>query len=197
MKCLVVIDPQNDFCPGGALAVEDGDTIMSSINDMMSVHDLVVLTQDWHAAGHGRCASSHPGKPPLEMVDMPYGPQVLWPDHCIQGSEGAAFHADRDISLASAIIRKGMNPEVDSYSAFFENDKATQTGLAGYLREVGCTHLTMAGLATDFCVAWSAIDGAALGFAVEVRLASCRAIDFNGSLTAALEEMRAAGVTLA
>ena len=197
MKCLVVIDPQNDFCPGGALAVEDGDTIMSSINDMMSVHDLVVLTQDWHPTGHSSFASSHPGKTPLEMVDMPYGPQVLWPDHCIQGSEGAAFHADLDISLASAIIRKGMNPEVDSYSAFFENDKATQTGLAGYLREVGCTHLTMAGLATDFCVAWSAIDGAALGFAVEVRLASCRAIDFNGSLTAALEEMRAAGVTLA
>lgn len=196
MKCLVVIDPQNDFCPGGALAVEDGDTIMSSINDMMSVHDLVVLTQDWHPTGHSSFASSHPGKTPLEMVDMPYGPQVLWPDHCIQGSEGAAFHADLDISLASAIIRKGMNPEVDSYSAFFENDKATQTGLAGYLREVGCTHLTMAGLATDFCVAWSAIDGAALGFAVEVRLASCRAIDFNGSLTAALEEMRAAGVTL-
>ena len=197
MNCLVVIDPQNDFCPGGALAVEDGDTIMSSINDMMSVHDLVVLTQDWHPTGHSSFASSHPGKTPLEMVDMPYGPQVLWPDHCIQGSEGAAFHADLDISLASAIIRKGMNPEVDSYSAFFENDKATQTGLAGYLREVGCTHLTMAGLATDFCVAWSAIDGAALGFAVEVRLASCRAIDFNGSLTAALEEMRAAGVTLA
>ena len=196
MKCLVVIDPQNDFCPGGALAVEDGDTIMSSINDMMSVHDLVVLTQDWHPTGHSSFASSHSGKTPLEMVDMPYGPQVLWPDHCIQGSEGAAFHADLDISLASAIIRKGMNPEVDSYSAFFENDKATQTGLAGYLREVGCTHLTMAGLATDFCVAWSAIDGAALGFAVEVRLASCRAIDFNGSLTAALEEMRAAGVTL-
>ena len=196
MKCLVVIDPQNDFCPGGALAVEDGDTIMSSINDMMSVHDLVVLTQDWHPTGHSSFASSHPGKTPLEMVDMPYGPQVLWPDHCIQGSEGAAFHADLDISLASAIIRKGMNPEVDSYSAFFENDKATQTGLAGYLREVGCTHLTMAGLATDFCVAWSAIDGAALGFAVEVRLASCRAIDFNGSLTAAGEEMRAAGVTL-
>ena len=196
VKCLVVIDPQNDFCPGGALAVEDGDTIMSSINDMMSVHDLVVLTQDWHPTGHSSFASSHPGKTPLEMVDMPYGPQVLWPDHCIQGSEGAAFHADLDISLASAIIRKGMNPEVDSYSAFFENDKATQTGLAGYLREVGCTHLTMAGLATDFCVAWSAIDGAALGFAVEVRLASCRAIDFNGSLTAALEEMRAAGVTL-
>ena len=196
MKCLVVIDPQNDFCPGGALAVKDGDTIMSSINDMMSVHDLVVLTQDWHPTGHSSFASSHPGKTPLEMVDMPYGPQVLWPDHCIQGSEGAAFHADLDISLASAIIRKGMNPEVDSYSAFFENDKATQTGLAGYLREVGCTHLTMAGLATDFCVAWSAIDGAALGFAVEVRLASCRAIDFNGSLTAALEEMRAAGVTL-
>ena len=197
MNCLVVIDPQNDFCPGGALAVEDGDQIMSSINEMMAAHDLVVLTQDWHPQGHSSFASSHPGKAPLEMIDMPYGPQVLWPDHCIQGSEGAGFHPTLDISRASAIIRKGMNPDVDSYSAFFENDKVTQTGLAGYLREFGCTHLTMAGLATDFCVAWSALDGAAQGFEVEVRLTSCRAIDFDGSLGAAVKNMRGAGVKLA
>lgn len=196
MNCLVVIDPQNDFCPGGALAVDDGNAIMPSINEMMATHDLVVLTQDWHPPGHGSFASSHQGKAPLEMVDMPYGPQVLWPDHCIQGSEGAVFHPALDTSKASAIIRKGMNPEVDSYSAFFENDKVTQTGLAGYLREVGCTHLTMVGLATDFCVAWSALDGAAQGFVVEVHLASCRAIDFDGSLDTALENMRAAGVKL-
>ena len=196
MNCLVVIDPQNDFCPGGALAVDDGNAIMPSINEMMATHDLVVLTQDWHPLGRGSFASSHQGKAPLEMIDMPYGPQVLWPDHCIQGSKGAAFHPALDTSKASAIIRKGMNPEVDSYSAFFENDKVTQTGLAGYLREVGCTHLTMVGLATDFCVAWSALDGAAQGFVVEVRLASCRAIDFDGSLDTALENMRAAGVKL-
>ncbi len=173
MNCLDVIDPRNDFCPGGAWALEDGDTIMSSINDMMSAHHLVMLTQDWHLAAHSSFASSHPGKTPLEMVEMPYGPQALLPDHCIQGSEVTAFHAGPDTSLASAIIRKGMNPEVDSYSAFFENDKVTQTGLAEYLREVGCTHLTMAGLATNFCVAWSTIDGAAQSFPLEARLASC------------------------
>ncbi len=196
MNCLVVIDPQNDFCPGGALAVAGGDTIMSSINEMMEEHDLVVLTQDWHPQRHSSFASSHQGKVPLEIINMPYGPQVLWPDHCIQGSEGAAFHPAIDASRASAIIRKGMNSAVDSYSAFFENDKVTQTGLSGYLREVGCNHLTMAGLATDFCVAWSAIDGAAQGFEVEVRLENCRAIDFDGSLDTALENMRSAGVIL-
>ncbi len=196
MNCLVVIDPQNDFCPGGALAVGDGDQIMSSINEMMAAHDLVVLTQDWHPQGHSSFASSHPGKAPLEMIDMPYGPQVLWPDHCIQGSEGAAFHPALDTTRAAVIIRKGMSPSVDSYSAFFENDKRTQTGLAGYLREVGCTQLTMAGLATDFCVAWSALDGVSEGFEVEVWLASCRGINFDGSLDTALKNMRNAGVKL-
>ena len=131
MNCLVVIDPQNDFCPGGALAVGEGDQIMSSINEMMAAHDLVVLTQDWHPQDHSSFASSHPGKAPLEMIDMPYGPQVLWPDHCIQGSDGAAFHPALDTSRAAAIIHKGMNPSVDSYSTFLENDKKTQIGLAG------------------------------------------------------------------
>ena len=197
LSCLVVIDPQNDFCPGGALAVKDGDAIMSAINEMMAGYNLVVLTQDWHPPGHSSFASSHQGKAPLEVIDMHYGPQVLWPDHCIQRSDGSAFHPALDTSRASAIIRKGMNPAVDSYSAFFENDKVTQTGLAGYLREVGCTSLTMVGLATDFCVAWSAIDGAAQGFEVKVLLANCRAIDFDGSLDAAVDNMRSAGVILA
>jgi len=196
MKCLVVIDPQNDFCPGGALAVGGGDEIMPSINAMMTDHDLVVLTQDWHPKGHSSFASSHEGKTPLELIEMPYGPQVLWPDHCIQGSEGAAFHAALDTSRAAAIIRKGMNPDVDSYSAFFENDKVTPTGLGGFLRDRGCSKLTMAGLATDFCVAWSALDGVAQGFDVTVKLSSCRGIDFDGSLDAALENMRDAGVKL-
>ena len=196
MKCLVVIDPQNDFCPGGALAVGGGDEIMPSINAMMADHDLVVLTQDWHPKGHSSFASSHDGKAPLELIEMPYGPQVLWPDHCIQGSDGAAFHAALDTSSAAAIIRKGMNPDVDSYSAFFENDKVTPTGLSGFLRDRGCTNLTMAGLATDFCVAWSALDGVAQGFDVTVKLSSCRGIDFDGSLDAALENMRNAGVKL-
>ena len=196
MSCLVVIDPQNDFCPGGALAVEGGDQIMPSINEMMAAHDVVVLTQDWHPQGHSSFASSHSGKAPLEMIDMYYGPQVLWPDHCIQGSDGAAFHPALDTSRAAAIIRKGMNPAVDSYSAFFENDKKTQTGLTGYLRDIGCTQLTVAGLATDFCVAWSALDGVSEGFEVEVQLASCRGINFNGSLNAALENMRNSGVKL-
>ena len=131
MNCLVVIDPQNDFCPGGALAVGDGDQIMSSINEMMAAHDLVVMTQDWHPQSHSSFASSHPRKASLEMIDIPYGPQVLWPDHCIQGSDGAAFHPALDTSRAAAIIHKGMNPSVDSYSTFLENDKKTQIGLAG------------------------------------------------------------------
>jgi len=196
MRGLIVIDPQNDFCPGGALAVDGGDQIMPSINEMMAEHDLIVLTQDWHPAGHSSFASSHQGQAPFSMIEMPYGPQVLWPDHCIQGSDGAAFHAKLDTTKATAIIRKGMNPRVDSYSAFFENDKVTPTGLSGLLKDRGCTKLTMAGLATDFCVAWSALDGIAQGFDVDVRLASCRAIDLDGSLDAALEAMRTAGVRL-
>jgi len=196
MKALVVIDPQNDFCPGGALAVTDGDSIMEPINGMMDAFDLVILTQDWHPQGHSSFASSHDGAAPFTLTEMPYGPQVLWPDHCIQGSDGAAFHPALDTVRADAVIRKGTNPAVDSYSAFFENDKATATGLAGLLRDRGCEDLTMVGLATDYCVAWSALDGVANGFRVEVRLPACRAIDLDGSLDKALADMRAAGVTL-
>ncbi|MEL0132392.1 MAG: bifunctional nicotinamidase/pyrazinamidase [Rhodobiaceae bacterium] len=196
MKALVVIDPQIDFCPGGALAVADGDSIMQPINAMMGAFDMVILTQDWHPQGHSSFASSHEGAAPFTLTEMPYGPQVLWPDHCIQGSEGAAFHPALDTDRADAVIRKGTNPAVDSYSAFFENDRATVTGLAGLLRDRGCEDLTMVGLATDYCVAWSALDGVANGFRVEVRLPACRAIDLDGSLDKALADMRAAGVTL-
>ena len=196
MKALVIIDPQNDFCPGGALAVADGDSIMPPINAMMEAFDLVILTQDWHPQGHSSFASSHDGAAPFSLTEMPYGPQVLWPDHCIQGSDGAAFHPALDTVRADAVIRKGSNPAVDSYSAFFENDKATATGLAGLLRDRGCEDLTMVGLATDYCVAWSALDGVANGFRVEVRLSACRAIDLDGSLDTSLANMRAAGVKL-
>ena len=196
MKALVVIDPQNDFCPGGALAVAEGDSIMQPINEMMGAFDLVILTQDWHPQGHSSFASSHGGAAPFSLTDMPYGPQVLWPDHCIQGSDGAAFHPALDTVRADAVIRKGSNLAVDSYSAFFENDKATATGLAGLLRDRCCEDLTMVGLATDYCVAWSALDGVANGFRVEVRLPACRAIDLDGSLDKSLADMRAAGVTL-
>ena len=196
MKALIVIDPQNDFCPGGALAVAGGDEIMPQINAMMADFDLVVLTQDWHPAGHSSFASSHAGADPFTVTDMPYGPQVLWPDHCIQGSDGAAFHPELNTDRADAVIRKGMNPAVDSYSAFFENDKKTSTGLAGFLQGRGCTDLTMVGLATDYCVAWSALDGAAQGFRVSTILSACRAIDLDGSLDAALSDMRAAGIDL-
>ncbi len=192
---LIVIDVQNDFCPGGALAVPGGDAVVPVINAMMEDHDTVILTQDWHPAGHSSFASSHSGKAPYDMIDMPYGPQVLWPDHCVQNSQGAAFHADLRID-GDLIIRKGFRPEIDSYSAFFENDHTTPTGLEGYLRTRGITDLTMVGLATDFCVHYSAVDAARLGFAVRVDLAACRAIDLDGSLEAALDAMRDAGVSL-
>jgi nicotinamidase/pyrazinamidase len=194
---LIVIDVQNDFCPGGALAVPGGDEIVPGINTLMRDFDYVILTQDWHPAGHSSFASSHPGKAPYDAVEMPYGPQVLWPDHCVQGSEGAAFHADLDTDRAALIQRKGMNPAIDSYSAFFENDQTTPTGLDGALRSLGIDTLTMVGLATDFCVAYSAIDAARLGFDVSVRTDLCRAIDLDGSLNNALAEMREKGVTIA
>ena len=195
VNCLVVTDPQNDFCPGGALAVEGGDEIMAPINAMMPGYDLVVLTQDWHPAGHSSFASAH-GAEPFSQMTMPYGPQVLWPDHCVAGSEGAAFHPAIDTASAALVIRKGANPEIDSYSAFFENDRKTRTGLAGYLRDLGCSRITLVGLATDYCVAWSALDGVAEGFEVEVDLSACRAIDLDNSLADAIKSMRDAGVTL-
>ena len=195
-KALIVIDVQNDFCPGGALAVPEGDRIIPGVNALMAEADAVILTQDWHPAGHSSFASSHAGKAPYDMIEMPYGPQVLWPDHCIQGSEGADFHALLDQTSADLILRKGYTPEIDSYSAFFENDKTTPTGLYGYLRTREITQLTMVGLALDFCVNYSAIDAARLGFQVDVRRDLCRAIDLNGSLDAAIEAMTGAGVAL-
>lgn len=192
-QALIVIDLQNDFCPGGALAVAGGDEIVPGINALMDDFDTVIATQDWHPAGHSSFASSH-GADPMSVTEMPYGPQVLWPDHCIIGSAGAAFHADLNSDRADMIIRKGYNPAIDSYSAFFENDKTTPTGLRGYLDTRGIAELTMVGLATDFCVNYSAVDAAKLGYAVTVRTDLCRAIDFDGSLTAALDGMRAAGV---
>ena len=193
---LIVIDVQNDFCPGGALAVPEGDQIVPGINALMEGFDAVILTQDWHPAGHSSFASSH-GAAPMTLTEMPYGPQVLWPDHCVQGSKGAGLHKDLMTDRADLIIRKGYNPAIDSYSAFFENDKTTPTGLEGYLRTRGIDRLTMVGLATDFCVNYSAVDAARLGFTVTVRQDLCRAIDFDGSLAAAVEGMRSAGVSLA
>lgn len=196
MTALIVIDVQNDFCPGGALAVTGGDEIVDPINALMADYDAVILTQDWHPEGHSSFASEHPGKAPFDMIEMPYGPQVLWPDHCIQGSEGAKFHGWLNTTRADLIIRKGFRPGIDSYSAFFENDHETATGLEGYLRDRGISDLHLVGLATDFCVGYSAEDAARLGFDVTVVTDCCRAIDLDGSLAAATDRMRAAGVAL-
>ncbi|MCK9549908.1 bifunctional nicotinamidase/pyrazinamidase [Aquamicrobium sp.] len=195
-EALVVIDLQNDFCPGGALAVAGGDEIVPLVNDLIRSADHVIMTQDWHPAGHSSFASSHPGHQPYQSVTMPYGEQTLWPDHCIQGSRGAEFHTGLAWAKAELVIRKGFRPSIDSYSAFFENDRTTPTGLAGYLRERGIGSITLAGLATDFCVAYSALDAVKLGFSATVRLAACRGIDLNGSLDAMTGRMRDAGVTL-
>lgn len=195
-QALIVIDVQNDFCPGGALAVPGGDDIVPGINALMDNFDAVVLTQDWHPGDHSSFASQHAGKAPLEMIDMPYGPQVLWPDHCVQGSEGAAFHEGLNTDRADQVLRKGFRRAIDSYSAFFENDQKTPTGLEGYLRTRGIEKLTMVGLATDFCVNFSAVDAAKLGFDVTLRTDLCRAIDLDGSLAAAMDGMRAAGVRI-
>ena len=195
-QALIVIDVQNDFCPGGALAVPEGDVIVPGINALMGDFNTVILTQDWHPAGHSSFASSHDGKNPYDLVEMPYGPQVLWPDHCIQGSAGAAFHDGLSTDRADMVIRKGFNSQIDSYSALFENDHTTPTGLEGYLKSRGITALTMVGLATDFCVNFSAVDAAKAGFAVVVRQDLTRAIDLDGSLAAAQAGMQDAGVTL-
>ena len=194
---LIVIDVQNDFCPNGALAVSGGHVIVSSINALMTKADAVVLTQDWHPAGHSSFASSHADEEPYKLTKMPYGDQVLWPDHCVQGTDGALFHADLNQDRADMIIRKGYNPSIDSYSAFFENDQKTPTGLEGYLRTRGISKLVMVGLATDFCVNFSAVDAVNLGFDVTVNMDLCRAIDMDGSLDAAIAGMKASGVTFA
>lgn len=196
MTALLAIDLQNDFCPGGALAVPEGDAIISVVNRLVEAHDHVILTQDWHPAGHLSFASRHAGKQPYDTIEMPYGTQTLWPDHCVQGTEGAAFHPDLHADKAELIIRKGFRPEIDSYSAFFENDRETPTGLAGYLRERGITRLVLCGLAADFCVRWSAIDGRRLGFEVAVVEEATRGIDVAGSLAAGWREMRAAGAEI-
>ena len=194
--CLLVIDVQLDFCPGGALAVEQGDQVVPPINGLLTLFDNIVLTQDWHPAGHSSFASSYDGSQPFSSIQMPYGAQTLWPDHCIQNSSGAEFHPDLNTSAAQAIIRKGYRREIDSYSAFFENDGETKTGLQGWLTTKQISSVYLAGLATDYCVAYSALDAAGLGFDVTVLLPACRGIDLDGSLSLQLDKMLQAGITL-
>ncbi|HWA44133.1 MAG TPA: bifunctional nicotinamidase/pyrazinamidase [Hypericibacter adhaerens] len=193
---LIVIDLQNDFCPGGALAVNGGDEIVPLVNQLIRSFEHVVLTQDWHPAGHSSFASSHAGQAPFSNIQMSYGPQTLWPDHCVQGSSGAEFHPGLAWTKAELVIRKGFRKAIDSYSAFYENDRKTPTGLAGYLRERGLTKLALVGLATDYCVAYSALDAARLGFETTVLMDACRAIDLSGSLATAKRQMQLAGVSL-
>lgn len=191
---LVVIDVQNDFCPGGALEVPAGDEVVAPINGLTKRFRHVLLTQDWHPADHVSFASMHEGRDPFEVVEVDYGPQVLWPDHCVQGTVGAGFHAGLKVDSAELVIRKGYRRNIDSYSALFENDRTTPTGLAGYLRDRGFKRLFMAGLATDYCVAYSALDGREQGFEVFVIEDACRGIDLEGSVDAAWRRMTDAGV---
>ena len=192
---LLVIDVQNSFCKGGTLEVPAGDEVVPLINRIAKKFEHVVLTQDWHPAGHRSFASAHPGGKPFETVELAYGAQVLWPDHCIQGSHSAAFHPALDIPHAELILRKGFHPEIDSYSAFFENDRKTSTGLAGYLKERGLNRVFLAGLALDFCVRYSAEDAAHNGFDAVILEDACRAIDMNGSLKAARESFATLRIT--
>ena len=191
---LILVDLQNDFCPGGALAVPGGDEVIPIANRLMGAFAVVVATQDWHAPGHASFASSHPGRAPYEVVPFPYGDQVLWPDHCVAGTPGADFHPGLDLSPVQLVVRKGIHRSIDSYSTFYENDRTTPTGLAGYLRERGVADVVLAGLATDFCVAWSALDARAHGFGVTVVEDACRAIDLDGSAARARAAMLEAGV---
>ncbi|WER44463.1 bifunctional nicotinamidase/pyrazinamidase [Cupriavidus sp. WKF15] len=192
--CLLVIDVQNDFMPGGALAVPHGDEVVPVINRLAREFAHVVLTQDWHPADHVSFAANHAGAEPFQMLALPYGQQVLWPVHCVQDTPGAAFHAGLDVPHARLVIRKGHHTGVDSYSAFLEADRSTRTGLAGYLREHGVKRVFLAGLATDYCVAWSALDARAAGFEAVLIEDACRAIDLNGSLAQAWKDLAAAGV---
>jgi nicotinamidase/pyrazinamidase len=194
---LIVIDVQNDFCPGGALAVAQGDAIVPQINALMGQFQTVVLTQDWHPADHSSFAANHAGAAPFSNVRMPYGPQTLWPSHCVQGTKGAEFHPALRSDLAQMVLRKGFRAAIDSYSALFENDNTTPTGLDGYLRARGITGLTLVGLATDYCVAFSALDAVAQGFDVTVLQDACRAIDLDDSLARQQKAMAAVGVVLA
>ncbi|MCY4005639.1 MAG: bifunctional nicotinamidase/pyrazinamidase [Rhodobacteraceae bacterium] len=193
---LLVIDVQNDFCAGGALEVMDGDAVVTGINAIMGEFDVTILTQDWHPAGHSSFASTYEEKAPFETVSLSYGEQTLWPDHCVQGSHGADFHPDLATDKADMILRKGFRPGIDSYSAFYENDRKTSTGLDGYLRSRNVDTVVCTGLATDFCVYYSAMDAVRLGFQVEVIENLCRAIDLDGSLATARADMQAADVIL-
>jgi nicotinamidase/pyrazinamidase len=188
---LLVVDIQNDFCPGGSLAVPRGHEVVPLINDLAARFAHVVLTQDWHPGGHQSFASAHPGRKPYETIEVAYGPQILWPDHCVQDTAGAQFHADLRISHAELVLRKGYHRAIDSYSAFYENDRRTPTGLGGYLRERGLRRVFLAGLALDFCVRWSAEDAHREGFDVVVIPDACRAIDIDGSLQATLQSLAA------
>ncbi len=196
---LIVVDVQNDFCPGGALAVSGGNEVVPLINQIARRFEHVVMTQDWHPAGHASFASAHAGKKPFDTMEMPYGTQVLWPDHCIQGTNGAEFHAALEIRHAQMIVRKGYRRGVDSYSGFLEADRTTPTGLGGYLKERGLVHAYMVGLATDFCVAWTALDARHFGLAATVIEDACRGINAptvpGGTLAKAWSNMNAAGVT--
>lgn len=193
---LLVVDVQNDFCPGGALAVPHGDEIVPVVNRLARRFAHVVLTQDWHPRGHRSFASAHPGKQPFNTIEVEYGAQTLWPDHCVQGTGGADLHPGLEVPQAELIVRKGYRAGIDSYSAFRENDRYTPTGLAGYLRERGFERLTLCGLALDYCVFFSAIDAREAGFGVTVALDACRGIDLDGSQGRALAAMRDAGITL-
>ncbi|MNB57662.1 nicotinamidase/pyrazinamidase [compost metagenome] len=195
-SALLVIDVQNDFTPGGRLAVPEGDLIVPLINRLARQFTQVVVAQDWHPTGHASFASSHPGHQPYDVIQLPYGEQTLWPDHCVQSTPGAEFHRELDLPHAQLIIRKGCNPDIDSYSAFLEADRHTTTGLSGYLKERGIDTVYMVGLALDFCVMFSALDARAAGFNTYVVMDACRAIDLNGSLAAAIERMQSAGVGL-
>ncbi len=193
---LLVIDVQNDFCPGGALAVEQGDQVVAPINTMMGKFENIVLTQDWHPSDHVSFASNHQDTSPFQTISLDYGAQTLWPDHCVAASSGAKFHKDLDTNLAQMVVRKGFRSQIDSYSAFFENDQTTPTGLHGYLQERAITDLVLCGLATDYCVAWSALDAAKLGYKASVVLPACRAIDLEGSLAMQIEKMAEAGIKI-
>lgn len=193
---LIVIDVQNDFCPGGALAVSRGDEVIAPIRRIAPLFQHIVLTQDWHTADHSSFASAHPGKKAFESVELDYGTQTLWPDHCVQGSRGAEFHPDLQLTQAELILRKGFRPQVDSYSAFFENDRTTPTGLAGYLDGRGFTRVFLAGLAYDYCVGYSALDARRLGLRAFVLRDACRAIDLDGSVAAIEAGFMRAGVTV-
>ena len=193
MNALLIVDVQNDFCPGGALAVPEGDKVVPVINKLITKFDVVLNTQDWHPGGHHSFASTHEGKNPFDTIQVDYGEQVLWPDHCKQGTTGAEFHPELNIKASQLVIRKGFRKTIDSYSAFFENDKSTATGLGGYLRERGINTLYVTGLATDFCVKWTVLDAIKEGFLVNVVEDAVRGIDLDGSVEQAWQEMIGAG----